>query len=300
MTWYLVAGVVLGVGALILRRRLVAGPAGLEPTGLTGAEVGYLVGGPRRAVAAVLAGLRINGSITFTHGQVVQAEPAPETWGRLGQVIRIAAAGTSGIRGLLHHRSVQDALAPVRRDLVARGWLLGDERRRTVRQLSVPMWVLAGIGVFITVRAAFDDRPFSWLVVATGAVGYAAIALTGAPELTRGARRALERFTEASDHLSPAANPSLLTYGAAAAAVAVGLYGTNVLMPVDSELALAADLMYLESQAMATRAATSSAGSGSGGGSGGCGGCGGGSGAGDTGGDAGGCGGGCGGCGCGG
>jgi uncharacterized protein (TIGR04222 family) len=299
VVWYLMVAVVVGVGGFLLRRRLVAGPADLDPTELTGVEVGYLTGGPRRAVAAVLAGLRVHGSITFSDGRATQAKPAPPTWGRLGPVVRIAAAGRAGVAGLLHHRSVVDALHPVRGTLIDQGWLLSDERRRTVRQISAPMWVLVGVGVLMIARAVVADRPFGWLVVTTFAVFYTALPLSTAPEVTTNASRALGRLTEANAHLHPAASPSLLTYGAAAAALAVGLYGTNVLLSLDPALALAAGMIRLKPEEETARETAGSAGSGCGGG-GGCGsssGSGGGSSGGSSCSSGSSCGGGCGGCG---
>jgi uncharacterized protein (TIGR04222 family) len=244
MTWYLAAAVVVGVGTLLLRRRAVRGPHPVVGTDLDGAQVGYLVGGPPRAVAAVLTGLRVAGAVRFTGGTLVDVARPPDTWGALGRKLHEAATGTPGLAGLLRRQGpVATELRATRDDLERRGWLVDDAGRARVRMLAAPMWALVVVGAVLVGHAAADDRPFGWQLVATGAVLYAAVPLSRVPELTAHGRAALDRLTEANAHLGPAANPSLPTYGAAAAAVAVGLFGTVVLLPFDPDLALAADLL---------------------------------------------------------
>jgi hypothetical protein len=168
--------------------------------------------------------------------------PMPQALGRFGRVVQAVAVGDSGIAGLPDNPAVKNHLRVIHHELTADGWLPTDRDKRRVWWSAAPSWALVVVGVVLVVFG--DERSWVYGLVAATAVAYVAFLLGRLPDrLTRTAHRELWRLRDVNEHLSPAGNPSLATYGAAAAAVAVGLYGTTVLLPVDRDLTLAADIL---------------------------------------------------------
>jgi uncharacterized protein (TIGR04222 family) len=242
---YAGAAIVLGVGGYLFRRRLVNGPAGLDGATLDGEELGYLVGGPRRAVAAALAGLRVSGSVGLTRtNRLKKTGTGPEYRGRLAHAVYGAAAKRTPISALPTYPAVDTAIDDIRADLVARGWLLSEEDRARAWLPAVVLLLLAGLGFLRVVVDLSNGNLVGWLVVMSAAVAVAGFVLWHVPAMSRSGQAALGRVKTDTTDLRPAAAPALETYGPETSSVAVGLYGTNVLMPTDSNLALQADIIY--------------------------------------------------------
>lgn len=258
-------------------------PAVTEPISAT--ELAFL----RSEIAPVvtaLASLRAVGRITTT-GLVDRAVRTRETDPFTERVCKRVAADSGHTVPGLYAASRRD-LAALESHLSERGLVRTRAERALMRWGTAPSIavMLVGIGYAIYLMTAFSEHPvhpvtFTAVVVAT--ILYAAIvlpALLQVNRLTRAGRRLLAARQKGLAYLEPARRPAFETYGPAAVAMSVALFGTGALWLLDAG--------YSGSVHLAGSAATagddggsscggSSCGDGGGGGGcgGGCGGCGG-------------------------
>jgi len=280
---YLAVAVVLLVRALIVRRRLEREPpppeTTLDASAFDGEEIGVIVEGDSRAVAAAVARLRVSGALFLDEDGttlVTRGEPPPDA-GRLAEeVFRVVGTGTT-IHYVRQNPSVQAAVAGVRRRTRDAGFVNHERRRRNLAAVARPLWQLAVVGVAGCVVELSIGAPIWPLALATIAVLVAASRVRIGSFLSTPTEDALQRIELANRHLAPAARPALITYGPAAAAVAVGLFGAGALAATDGPLALQADWRYAPSPPAPEREQQTANSGGAGGSAcGGCGGCGGG------------------------
>jgi uncharacterized protein (TIGR04222 family) len=278
LSCYVALAVGLAAVGYMQRQRLLRGPDGLNADTLDGEEVGYLLGEHERAVAAALAGLRAAGSIRIEqHGCLTRGEGPPPKGRIAGEILRtvtlpVTSAGIA-VRTAYDHGWVQAAVVDVRDRLVDRGWLIDRRARRRIAACGLPLIVLATVGfVAAAVSTASGEPAGDALAGAVGAsIGGLYLAFL-IPDRYERVEAELGRLRAAQDHLRPEHAPALVTYGPAAAALAVGLFGTSALLHLDPNLAATA-----AGPAAPDGKSKNGAGSGCGGcGGGGCGGCGGG------------------------
>jgi uncharacterized protein (TIGR04222 family) len=196
------------------------------------------------------------------------------------QIVRaVETSGTTGadhLNPMREHTWVREGLARVNGRLVSGGWLLSERDSRRIRMCGVPLLGLSVIGFVGVAFAAARDTPTAGRLAASVGALVASFLLGRVPDQRPAVEAELDKLRLANAHLDPEAEPALVTYGPAAAALAVALFGTTVLMPLDPRFALAADLLVAgdpQAAAAAERKAAEKAES-SGGGCGGCGGCG--------------------------
>lgn len=223
-----VAAVCFGVRWYLLR-----GPDRPDATVLDGEQVGFITGGPKLSAAAALARRRLGGEV-----------------------------------GAPDDAEVRQAAAEVRRGLLADGWLVPDRRRDRVGFCGMALGYVAAPGFIATVLFLAEERSaWGWVALTAAAVVLALLAGSRSNRY-RSVRRELRRLRDASAHLRPAERPALVTYGPAAAALAVGLFGPAAMASVDPQFAhVVGDLDVGEPD-------STGSGSGSGCGGCGCGGCG--------------------------
>lgn len=221
----------------------------IVPTMFNGEQIGRLNGGDARSVDAAVARLRIAGAVEYdeTSGALVATGDAPDDAGTpLAAAVLDAVAREVPLHALAADPGVRAALDEQRADLdlllrnqgVATSWEAADLPRTVLRREVVPQVVLAVVGtvwVFLWSFRWYTDIPLAlmvlvlWLVVTDWASPPRGMRST--------AQRAVDRVTSANQHLRPSMRPALTTYGPAAAALAVGLYGMQVFAPTDPALA---------------------------------------------------------------
>ncbi|GGJ81280.1 hypothetical protein GCM10010123_08860 [Pilimelia anulata] len=230
--------VLLVVGVLAHRRavlRRIDTPATLPDPG-TLAMVG---GGPRRALAAALARLRVDGAIGASDddGRLGTFGATPVGLSAVERAVHAAAGRGTRIGELWRDPAVAAALEQSRQRVYEQGLLLDPPTRRRLR-LAAALPIAAGVAaVAVAVATAGGGLATVGLVLAgalTAIVGVVLVA--GTPRVTRAGRELLARARTSNTHLRPALTPAFDTYGGAAAAVAVGLYGPAALVAIDPTL----------------------------------------------------------------
>lgn len=211
-----------------------------DATGRPGEEIGYLTGGKRRAVEAAVARLRVADVVTYDRDAdalVPTGRELPARSHPLAAAVFSAAPHQIPVATLYHHRRVAGELREL--EYRVRGvWHGHDVPRRHFVSAGLPLvaFGLAGlVWVFVPPFRWFTDLPLFLLALAAVVLGLTLCARPDGMESV--ATRELRRVKEANAHLDPGMRPALLTYGPAAAALAVGLYGLPVLGSTDPGLA---------------------------------------------------------------
>jgi uncharacterized protein (TIGR04222 family) len=297
---FLGAGGVLLTVALTWRARRLGGPTDPRPAALHPQRVAYLAGGAPRAVYASLASLRAAGAVaadpigaaaqrsgvvSATVGRTLTAAAGPPAGATALDTAVHAAAGRHVLARLLGQDSmVRAAVDDLHAGLERDGLLATDEARRAARWAAAPLLALAALGLARLVAGLAADRPVGVLAVAELAVAVAAtVLLAWVPRTTRAGRRALAELRSYNTHLSPKLRPSMGTYGAAGAGLAVALYGVAGLWAMDPGFAADAEVERVDGGTPSgytgdgggSDGGGSDGGGGCGGGGCGCGGCGG-------------------------
>ncbi|WP_367130541.1 TIGR04222 domain-containing membrane protein [Saccharothrix sp. HUAS TT1] len=197
--WYgpaLVVAVVVG-----LRLKRVAGAAPDRP--LTFEEVGYLGGGPVRAVEVALAGLVAENRAKVS-GPVASAVPGPdEPATALQRVVLTRLSQPRDLDELVVGVATSGPARQIGQRLVAGGLLVSPRRRLARAVLAVlPLVALAAAAVVVVVTGPGGWAPVTALCV-TGAL--AVLLLLGPPPvLTRKGARAYEEATAGLAPVDPA------------------------------------------------------------------------------------------------
>lgn len=255
-------------------------PAVAEPISAT--ELAFL----RSEIAPVvtaLAGLRAGGRITES-GLVDRAVRTRETDPFTERVLkRVAADSGHTVLGL--YADSRGDLAALESHLSGRGLVRTRGRRALMRWGTAPSItvMLAGIGYALYLLTTFSEQPIhtvTFTAVAVATALYVTIALPGllrVNRLTRAGRRLLAAQQEGLAYLEPARRPAFETYGPAAVAMSVALFGTGALWALDAGYSSSVELAGSSAAAGGGGSGSTCGGSscGDGGGGGGCGGCGG-------------------------
>jgi uncharacterized protein (TIGR04222 family) len=236
-------------------RRLAAAwpPPGkdFDESNITGEELGLLSGGfvdgEVRAIEAAVARLHVVGLLTYDTARRALVAPhgaAAHDGTALSAAVLAAVADGVPMDVLTRDARVRAALRGLfaslgRRALPAGGkWY---ESGLPPGYFTGSGWpaLLFGLAGFVWVLIP----PHRWytivptVVVALVLCGWAAHIGEDRKDLPTMGRRAFDRVKARNTHLDPAMNPALATYGPAAAALAVGLFGMAALSATDPALA---------------------------------------------------------------
>lgn len=237
---YVLLAAAVWVAAARQRRALAGGPGTKVLTDLTRHphDVAYLNRGPELAVTSALTAMHLKGTVAPVKGQihaVGRLEPGADA---LERAIHFTT-GTPVLRARLPlHRSVRTALDATHARLVTAGALLSDAQRRRIRAVGWWLGAVAVLGLLRLLAGVAEGRPVAFLIVALMAVtAVAAVQLVHAPRRSRAGDRLLAQLTEEQHALHPDQRPDWVTYGPAAAALGVGIFGTSALWASDPAFA---------------------------------------------------------------
>ncbi len=223
--------------ALAWRRAVRARDADPPARDLTAGEAGYLAAGPRRAVLAEVGLLRAAGALTADRGTFAHAGSPPAGLDDLGTAVFNAALQQTRA-SLQRHSWVRAALADLHRDLGRAGLVLDAQARARARIAGWVMLAVAALGIVRTVAGVGNDRPVTYVVLATiGAALAGAYLVAVLPRRTRAGDRALAALRTRYEHLAPTRHPAWSAYGAAAAGISVGIFGSAALYAGDPTFA---------------------------------------------------------------
>ncbi|WP_432954585.1 TIGR04222 domain-containing membrane protein [Micromonospora haikouensis] len=241
--FYLLAGLVVVIGAIVHRRRVLAGPPAVGGAQLGPQQVAYLNGGNQLAIWTALGGLRGTGVVGVrADRRLAVGGPLPAGATPLDRAVHHAANQGLYARELGRDRWVAQALDQLRQGLEQQGLALTPARRDSARRGSYLLFTLVGIGLFRIFAGLSNDRPVGFLVLAVVPLAVASALLARVPWRTRAADRALRELRRSNVHLAPASGPAYATYGAAGAAMGVALFGTATLWAMDPGFAEQAEI----------------------------------------------------------
>lgn len=258
------------------RRRAVTEP-------ISATELAFLRSDVAPVVTA-LAGLRAAGLINGNRRVDRAVQAGPEIDPFTGQVLEQAATDSKHTVSGLFDASRGDLLA-LERGLSRRGLVRSRAERARMRWGTAPsVLVMAfGVGYCVYMGIQLFDHPDSavrFAVACVATVLYATVILPlllTVNRLTRAGRRLLEAEQERLSYLNPAERPAFATYGPAAVALSVALFGTGALWAIDTDYATSVEVAGDSSGGTdGAGCGASCGGDGGGGCGGGCGGCGGG------------------------
>ncbi|MER5704477.1 TIGR04222 domain-containing membrane protein [Micromonospora sp. NPDC002296] len=279
---YLLAALVVVVGSIVHRRRILAGPPAADVSQLGPQQAAFLNGGNQLAIWASLGGLRGAGIVGVQpNRRLAVGGQLPPGSTPLDRAIHYAAGRNLYASELGRDRSVLRALEQLRDGLQRQGLALTQAQRLSARRGSFLLLSLVLLGVARVVAGLANDHPVGFLLLVLIPLAVAAALIARVPWRTRAADVALRELRRRNLHLAPASAPAYATYGAAGAALGVALFGTASLWAMDPGFAEQAEI---QRQALSSGGASSGGTSCSGGGSscsggsscGGGGGCGGG------------------------
>jgi uncharacterized protein (TIGR04222 family) len=241
---YLVTAVVLAMVATAHCRSLFAGDSGVPAEWLTPQQVAFLTGGPRLAVYTALGGLRAHAAIGTGPGKgLTQIGPLPHGATPLDLAVYKAAGTRLRGRSLHIYPTVRRAVAQLRQELEASGLAVTGRQSRAVRSWELFGMAYLAVGI-LTASMGRDDIPgIGYLLGAlVAAMALFWLLVSRAPDQTRAARRVLADLRHRYRHLNPANNPSYRTYGAAAAAMCIAVYGVSAFYAMDPVFAAEAEV----------------------------------------------------------
>lgn len=236
MLYALVAGAVL-VAALVSGSSIRA----QEPEGGAGrADNPYLAaqlnGGDKLTLLAAITKLRAAGLLEG-HDKMCWRVGNPALGGRTALERAVLTETESGEKpaALLHAPSVRAGLAELRDQLVGRGLLLSEQHAAIKRRGH---WLLAVFVFGLVVAALSNYQSVEYLLLEMALVVVAMLPLyTRAPVRSAAGEGELRRLRNEHERLDPKLRPNWTTYGAAAAAMAVALFGARALWVSDPDLA---------------------------------------------------------------
>jgi uncharacterized protein (TIGR04222 family) len=278
--FYAVLTILTVAGVLIWRRQHTA-PALKNADRLDAVDVAYVNGGDELAVYASLASLRAAGAIESESGYLRASGPVPTGAGDLDRALYEATSRKITVRTSMIQPGVRRALDRIRETLVRSGWILDEASRHRIRRISATAgFSLVALGALRAFVGQANDRPIGYLLLMLVPVTVTAFLLLRVPRQTADARRYLAEQRRKQRHLQPQMAPSWATYGAAGAAMGVGLFGASALWAADPSFAQEAELRRQDASGSAYTgdggsSGNSGGGDGGGGCGGGCGGCGG-------------------------
>ncbi|MCW0212921.1 MAG: TIGR04222 domain-containing membrane protein [Pseudonocardia sp.] len=240
LAFYVVLAAVVWIASSRARRRLAAGGPDRPLSGLESHphDVAYLNGGPELAVYSALSAMKLTGAIHARGKGQVQSTPRAHLTDDLEQAIAFTAAAPTPRHRLQYHGVVSTALGRIEERLIREGLLLSEEQRSTIRRTGLWMLAVAALGLFRLLAGLANARPVGFLVLALLVVGVITVVeLMRAPRRSRAGDRALAALRTQHHGLAPSMKPDWVAYGAGAAALGVGLYGTSALWASDPAFA---------------------------------------------------------------
>jgi uncharacterized protein (TIGR04222 family) len=266
---------ILAVGAVVLAillRTMVTRGSGSGDAQLSPTEVGYLAGGPTRAVQAAVAGLRAAGVIDAGPGSTLVARGGYPGGDELTYAVYTTLGRQFALGALPYETGVATALNRMRDRLAQAGLLLSGGQRGMARALTLLIFAVAGLGVARTVAGVANGKPIGYLAVLTILILLVGLLMRRVPQASRAGRRAVARQRRAARHLAPRSNPAWSTYGMLGAALGVALYGTAALWAADPAFAAASGVPAAPTRSVGDSDSDSGSSGGGGCGGGGCGG----------------------------
>lgn len=240
LAFYVVLAAAVWIASSRARRRLAAGSPDRPVAGLQSRphDVAYLNGGPDLAVYSALSAMKLTGTIRSSgKGQVQSTVRSPLT-DDLEHAVAFTASAPTPRHRLRYHGVVSTALGRIEDRLIREGLLLSEQQRSAIRQTGLWMLAVAVLGLFRLLAGLANARPVGFLVIVLLAVGVVTVVeLVRTPRRSRAGERALAELRTRHHGLSPAMKPDWIAYGAGAAALGVGLYGTSALWASDPAFA---------------------------------------------------------------
>ncbi|MGN9909716.1 TIGR04222 domain-containing membrane protein [Phytohabitans sp. LJ34] len=258
-------------GALLHRHRALAGSDRMPAADPHPQQVAYLQGGPELATYSALAALRCAGAVGVAtdpaetgerpRRRLVATGPPPDGATALERAVHDAAARSADPGAVAADPAVATELARVEREMESAGLVPDADTHgalTTARHLLTAVLVL---GVARLLAGIANEKSIIFLMLVLLALGATiAVLWRKRPRRTRAGDRVLAALREDHSHLAPPNNPAWQVYGPAAAALAVGLYGSNALWVADP--GFAAEAAVRKDLATAYANSTSSTGSG--------------------------------------
>ncbi len=238
---YLALAVAVLVAGTRVRRTLADPRPGGSVEHLTAHphNVAYLNGGADLAIYAALSSMHISGTIvTAGRGKVQAGARIDRSADVLERAVHHAAAAPVSRQRLRLHGIVATALAEIEHRLVDAGLLLGLDERRAIRHIGFWMLAVVALGLVRLLAGIANVRPVGYLAAALLVVTVVAVGqLSRAPRRSRFGDRTLNRLRREHHGLSPELKPDWTAYGAAGAALGVGVFGMGALWASDPAFA---------------------------------------------------------------
>ncbi|GAB1511183.1 TIGR04222 domain-containing membrane protein [Actinophytocola sp. KF-1] len=166
--WLYGAGLVAGIVVAIWRRVAVRRPRLTDPGGwLAPEELGFLAGGPRRAVDVAVARLVRAGAVRVDRrGTLTDVSEGRRTGRPLDDAVLATLTSPRTIRAVGARTSADPALTRIGDELVRRGLLVAPARAVQARRLGpVLLYVLLAVGVVRWLNGVANDLPVGYLTV---------------------------------------------------------------------------------------------------------------------------------------
>jgi uncharacterized protein (TIGR04222 family) len=238
---YVLIAVIVLIASTRARSAVAARRSGTDVSDLHARpyDVAYLNGGPELAVYSALSSMRVDGTIVTAGRGNVRAAGRPAAGAdALERAIHFTAGTPVQRARLRYHRTVSDALDAIERRLTSGGLLLDGGERRAIRGIGGWMLAVAALGLVRIVAGVANNHDVAFLVVATLVVTVIAVVqLVRAPTRSPLGNRSLARLRAEHHELSPSNRPDWVTYGAAGAALGVGVFGMSALWASDPAFA---------------------------------------------------------------
>lgn len=245
LAYFVVAILAATIVAGIARRIIFAGPSDGTRLTLAPQQVAYLNGRDNLAVYASLTGLRASGALNSGPGGALQ-QTGPMTAGLtpLDVAVYNAAGRGARTRDLTNDQYVRSALDQLRESVERTGYATTGGQRSIARLWACLPVAVALVGVARLITGLRNDKAVGFLVpLLIFAVIVAIVALVQSNRsATYATGKALNRLRKDNQHLAPKMSPSLTTYGAATAAMGVGLFGAASLYAMDPAFAAEAEI----------------------------------------------------------
>ncbi|MFI7679342.1 TIGR04222 domain-containing membrane protein [Actinophytocola sp. NPDC049390] len=165
--WLYSAALVAGVAFAIWRRMAVRRPRSAEPPGpLAAEELGFLSGGPQRAVEVAVARLVDAGAVRVDRrGNLSDASERRRTGHPLDDAVLGTLTSPRTLRAVTARTTTASALTAIGDSLVRRGLLVAPSRAIRARRLGqVVLYVLLAVGVVRCANGIANHLPVGYLI----------------------------------------------------------------------------------------------------------------------------------------
>ncbi|MCO8276358.1 TIGR04222 domain-containing membrane protein [Actinoplanes sp. TRM 88003] len=244
LTYFIGATIAIAIIAAVHRKALFRGDRSARVDNLGPQQVAYLNGGDRLAIYSSMGGLRAAGALGTGPGRIlVRTGPLPSGVTPLDSAVYNAAGNGVRTRDLPNDQWVASAVEQLRDNLERTGLAVSAGKMREAR-----LWVLAGlalvaIGIARVVAGIGNDKPVTFIVIATIAAFVVTLTLLRTRRwATDAAHKGLRDLRYKHNYLAPSNSPSYATYGATGAAMGVALYGGAALYSMDPAFAAEAEV----------------------------------------------------------